>query len=105
VIVTSADGGGTRDLKVGDTLVVELPETPSSGYRWALERLDEARLVLVDSAFRSGDDRPGAAGVATWTLKAVASGTTTVDLKRWRHWEGDRSIVERFGIRLQIQPA
>jgi predicted secreted protein len=42
--------------------------------------------------------------VKTWRLRARARGRTRVELKRWRHWEGDQSIVERFGITLDIKP-
>jgi len=92
-------------MKVGDSLVLELAENPSSGYRWAFERLDESRVLVVDAGFRSAGDQPGAGGVATWTLQAAAPGKTTVRLKRWRHWEGDRSIVERFALNLDVAPA
>lgn len=105
VIVTIADTGGTRAMKVGDSLVLELPENPSSGYRWTLEGIDEPRVLVVDAGFRSASDQPGAGGVATWTLQATAPGKTTVRLKRWRHWEGDSSIVERFAVTLDITPA
>jgi hypothetical protein len=36
---------------------------------------------------------------------ARASGRTRLALKRWRHWEGDASIVERFAVTLDIKPA
>lgn len=105
MIVTRADAGATFSLKVGETLVLELPEMPSSGYRWSFDRLDETRVVVVHSAYRGKDDRAGAGGVATWTLRASAPGKALVKLKRWRQWEGDRSIVERFSAHLDIGPA
>lgn len=30
--------------------------------------------------------------------------STRVRLKRWRHWEGDKSVVERCAITLDIKP-
>jgi inhibitor of cysteine peptidase len=43
--------------------------------------------------------------VKTWTLRARAPGRTRVGLKRWRHWEGDKSVVERFAVTLDIKPS
>lgn len=40
-----------------------------------------------------------------WTLRARASSRTRVGLKRWRHWEGDKLVVERFAITLQVKLA
>jgi hypothetical protein len=37
-------------------------------------------------------------------MRATAPGTTTVKLKRWREWEGERSVVERYEITLEISP-
>jgi inhibitor of cysteine peptidase len=97
--------GATLALRVGESLLLQLPENPTSGYRWAFARLDDTRLTVDDAAYRSDDPRPGTGGVATWTLRARAPGQPQVELKRWRPWEGDRSIVERFSITLDIKPA
>jgi hypothetical protein len=35
---------------------------------------------------------------------ARTPGRTRLALKRWRHWEGDTSIVERFSVTLDIKP-
>jgi hypothetical protein len=37
-------------------------------------------------------------------LVARGPGRTRLGLKRWRHWEGDASIVERFAVTLDIKP-
>jgi predicted secreted protein len=39
----------------------------------------------------------------TWKLVARRPGRTRVALKRWRHWEGDASIAERFAVTLDIK--
>ena len=103
--VGAEQNGATLRMKVGGSFVLRLPEQPTSGYRWAFTRLDATRLAAGDAAHRRRRSRPGASGVVTWTLTARAPGRVRVELKRWRPWEGDRSIVERFSVTLDIRPA
>lgn len=104
-VVTEAQNGSTVEMRPGDVLTVHLPENPTSGYRWAVDQLDETRVEAEASGYRGEDDRPGTGGLATWTLRAKKPGTTGASLKLWRHWEGDRSVVQRFSITLDIKPA
>ena len=103
--VTEAQNGSTVAMAVGDVLEIHLPENPTSGYRWALDEVDETRVAAGSPSYRGEDDRPGSGGMATWTLRAKAPGTTRVTLKHWRHWEGDRSVVQRFAVTLHVKPA
>ena len=95
------------NAKVGDVLLVRLHENASTGYRWALDALDEAKLELVKSEYlREGAAKKvvvGSASGMTWTLKAKAKGTTQVKLKLWRSFEGDKSIQQRFTVTLKIR--
>jgi len=105
LVLTEAQNGSTVTMKVGDMLEVHLPENPTSGYRWAVDKLDETRVESQGSGYRGEDDRPGSGGMATWTFRAKAPGTTSVVLKHWRHWEDDRSVTQRFAVTLDVKPA
>ncbi|WP_395666337.1 protease inhibitor I42 family protein [Methylocella sp.] len=104
-IVNEADDGGTILARVGERFALRLPENPSTGYGWALETVDPARLEVEEGPFRAQAGRLGAGGEATWTVTARAPGTTTLGLKYWRPWEGDASVVRRFGATFRIAPA
>jgi inhibitor of cysteine peptidase len=86
---------------VGDTVELRLPENPSTGYRWAIDALDETHVAIGETGFHGRTD-VGGGGEAYWRLRAVGAGQTAITLKRWRPFEGDRSIVERFAITLRI---
>jgi inhibitor of cysteine peptidase len=104
LVISSSQNGQTVSIDVGDIMELRLPENASTGYRWALDALDAARVTIVETGFR---DRGGvgSGGDAYWRLRATGHGNTAVNLKRWRPFEGDRSIVERFAITLQIRSA
>lgn len=43
--------------------------------------------------------------MAAWlpTLSVAAAGTTAIALKRWRPWEGDASILNRFTVTVDVR--
>jgi len=104
VVVTKAQHGRVLAVKVGDSISVQLAENPTTGYAWALDAIDATLLEVGVPAYRGVDADLGSGGVKTWTLRARAPGRARVGLKRWRHWEGDESIVERLAITLDIKP-
>lgn len=103
VAVTPGDNGRVVAVKVGDTVSVRLPENPTTGYSWAIDAIDAKRLEADAPAYQGEGAGLGTGGVKTWRLVARASGRTRLALKRWRHWEGDASIVERFAVTLDIK--
>ncbi len=102
--LTSANNGGTFELRVGHEVVIRLPENPSTGYRWAVEMVDATLVKIEEEEFVPASKMVGGGGEAQWLLKAEAPGETAVKFKRWRHWEGERSVTERYEITLRIVP-
>jgi predicted secreted protein len=103
VTLTQADDGRSVDVDQGDEVVIELPENPITGYRWAVVPTHEPLLSLVrtDSALVSGGI--GAPSVRAFTFKANVSGSAQIELKNWREWEGDSSVRSRFTVSVHIQ--
>ena len=103
-ILTSADNGRTIELHVGGEAALRLPENPSTGYRWAVDAADPNLVQIEERGRLATSDKIGAGGEAQWLIKAIAPGATEIKLKRWRQWEGERSVVERFEIKLRVAP-
>ena len=100
------DSGATRSAAVGDIVSVRLAETATSGFRWTVDYVDDHVLrpagdaVALDAA----DDR-GAPGERTLQFEVVGHGLGDLRLKRWRDWQGDDSVVERFAVTVDARPA
>src|SRR5262249_52860018 len=92
------DGRGVRG-RVGEVIELRLRENASTGYRWAFDGLDE-RVVRASAGDMIVRPRAvGSGGEVRWLLTAAAPATTTVRLKLWRQWEGDRSVQKRFAVK------
>ena len=92
-----SDHDKTAVLAIGERIEIDLAENPTTGYRWAVNKLDKAILDLENSTIELDSAlRAGSGGRRKLVFAARASGRTTIELKLWREWEGDASIRERF---------
>jgi inhibitor of cysteine peptidase len=101
--LTEADNGKDVDAHVGDTIVLRLPENPTTGYRWAFDDLDTAAVGAQEGDHTRSSEAVGSGGEKTWSLTPTAPGATPVKLKLWRHWEGDSSVKKRFSVTLSVK--
>lgn len=102
--LTQANTGKTYKVNPGDVIVIQLKENPTTGYRWAIDKSDDAILAFQSSDFAV---TPGAGigggGTRTFTFKADKPGTVHLELKQWRSWVGDSSIIGHYDVTIQVQ--
>jgi inhibitor of cysteine peptidase len=103
VTLTQADNGKSVEVKLGDTIVIELDENPTTGFRWAMDQTYDQIVTIVRDDYTTTDSGIGGGGRRTFTLKATHSGTVQFQLKLWRTWEGESSILERFTVTIQVR--
>ena len=99
--VDEAQAGSSLTLAEGELLTIRLKENASTGYRWAVEQ--PGGLSWEDGG--SGvPGLPGGAGIHEFRVRADRLGRHDICLKHWRDWDGERSIIARFPLTLQVQP-
>ena len=90
-------------LRAGDDVVIILPESPTTGFRWAIDSLDRQLLRPQDDEFLvSPDSGVGGGGERKLTFVAQQSGGTHIILKLCRDWIGDSSTIRRFDVQIRI---
>ncbi|MEB3318910.1 MAG: protease inhibitor I42 family protein [Cyanobacteriota bacterium] len=110
-VLTAADNGASLHLSPGSTGELRLPETPTTGYRWTLDSAP-SNLVIGEGVFTASGEGTlpppqsalGGSGERRWVIQAKTAGRATLTLQRWRDWEGESSVVERYGVTLTISP-
>jgi inhibitor of cysteine peptidase len=103
--LTRSDHGSTIDLTVGAVVRIELPENPTTGYRWALGALDAAVVAVEHDHYRADTGGVGAGGTRTIALIATGEGTTTVSAELRRSWEAPDQAIDRFSVVVIVAPA
>jgi inhibitor of cysteine peptidase len=102
-ILTAGDNGATLDVRQGDEIVIQLPDNPTTGFRWAIDATRNDILQFRDAAFApASSSGVGSGGIRAFTFIATAVGTVCLRLKLWREWEGDASIIDRFAVTIHI---
>ena len=102
--LTEADNGKTIDLPPRTELLILLPENPSTGYVWGPDMQDSEQIQLLNSEYVPGDGlAPGRGGQHAFRFALRQPGTSLLRLKRWRPWEGDKSVLERFEVTLRVR--
>ena len=86
---------------MGDEIVVRVPETAATGYRWHVER-SEGLVEQGDSYDVGANAPPGAGGIREFRFRATAPTTARLELKHWREWEGEKSVTERLSAEITV---
>jgi inhibitor of cysteine peptidase len=98
------DNGKTIELKVGDTMEIALQGNPTTGYQWQVESFDTAVLEAVgDPEYTPDTDAIGSGGVFVFHFKALATGTTPLQLEYLRVWDTSVPPVELFTLNVVIE--
>lgn len=104
LILTRTDHNRSAEIRVGERLVVRLPENPSTGYTWAIDETDR-RLLALDSTDYAAPTEGfvGARGQRTFAFTARQPGEVALKFKYWRFWEGDASTTDHYAITVLIR--
>ena len=93
--------GRQIDVPVGESLLINLKENPTTGYTWHLSGNPEPHLVLEETTFTPADaNRPGQPGIHRWQLKGHESGTAKLDFEYKRSWENSSDRKLAFTIQV-----
>jgi len=96
--LTRNDNDKTVEAKVGEPVVIELPENPTTGYRWILDVKEETGIASTsDSIYaKATESGVGSAGTRTFIVKLESSGSATVNARLRRQWEPENTAIDEF---------
>ena len=101
ILLTEADSGRSIAARVGDEIVVELPENPTTGYRWEVagaDGLDPTADGYLAAEPVPPDAAPafGRGSLRERRCRVRGPGVARLELKHWQAWEGEGSVARRF---------
>jgi inhibitor of cysteine peptidase len=98
--ITKTDSGTQLDLRVGETLELQLPESPTTGYRWQMRSVGGPALELTDDSFSPASMGVGASGVRRWRFRAALAGAARLELEHRRGWE--HHAIDAFNATIRV---
>ena len=94
------------ELFKDDQVVIRLVSNASTGFSWNENATIADGSVLQQLKHEdkgAASEKIGAAGAEEWTLRALKSGTTTVQLEYSRPWEGGEKDVWTFELTVTVK--
>ncbi|MFP4655465.1 MAG: protease inhibitor I42 family protein [Methanohalobium sp.] len=104
ISITINDSNKTINAEIGDFLILELEENPTTGFQWELNSTDG--LVLVNDTYipdKDGEDKVGVGGTHTWTFKVSDTGNQQIRGVYKRPWENVNGDGKRFNLNIEVQ--
>ncbi len=101
VTLTEADNGKAVAVHVGDEVVVRLRENPTTGYRWQVERADDALQPEADSFELAPHPQVGSGGMRSFRFRVSAGGRRRLAIDHRQAWD-ESSVIDRFRVDLDV---
>lgn len=104
LLILEKDNGRTIEIPAGTSFRIRLPENASTGYQWVVDHHDKEYLEVVSMEPHYEAKAIGSGGEVEFVIKGKKAGSGEIELKKWRSWEGDASVIERFRLRVNVLP-
>lgn len=103
VTLGSEQHGQSVPASVGDVVVVRLPENPTTGFRWQVDRLDEGTVEQVEDTYDGGPSAAvGGGGTRALAFRVKAPAPTVIELEYRRPWEDRGTGSDRWRVELVV---
>ena len=102
VKLTEADAVSTVRLHVGDRLRIDLPTSPSTGFRWGARTVDASHLQALGRDVRPDSHHLDAAGSQVFVWRAVSPGASQVGLE-YRRQSDDRTVAPAKTVAIAVE--
>ena len=101
----------TLVLKQGQVFQVTLAANHTTGYRWMLAKVPDAKVIkLVTNNYQpdkarqpDGKTLVGVGGHEVWTFQAMGPGRAMIVLNYVRPWEKDKKPAKSRGLEVEVR--
>ncbi|MCK5120616.1 MAG: protease inhibitor I42 family protein [Methylococcales bacterium] len=100
IILTEAQNGNLVSATIDDSIILKLPENPTTGYRWELQTSDN--LVKVADDFVSALDGIGAGGERRLHFLVQTIGVARIEAVLRRNWEASIAPQRSFNVLIEV---
>jgi inhibitor of cysteine peptidase len=96
-MLTIDDTCKSQNVKVGESIIIRLPENPTTGFNWEIKDFDKEILELAEAQYHANEGtKIGGGGTKTFKFKSKSLGSTRVKLILKRISEPDNSAIQHF---------
>jgi inhibitor of cysteine peptidase len=96
-----SDSGRAIAVAKSQSIVIELPENPSTGYVWILSSVGSFKTVA--DTFLPAGGSVGATGKHVFELRCDAAGQFDLVMVHQRSWETADKALEKFSLKVDVR--
>lgn len=98
--LTKNDNGKTAEAQVGESVVIELPENPTTGYIWTFEVKEGTGVAYLSNSgyVAANNSGMGGGGMRRFIVNVQSHGIAKIDIKLRHPWEPESTAVDRFDV-------
>ena len=90
-------------VQVGDIIIIKLKENPTTGYSWQMKFTNTDVIEVQENKYIAPNTNlVGAGGERKCLLKALKTGTATIEGEYLRPWEKNIPPVQRFCCKITV---
>ena len=98
----SGDGNSQLAVHKGDTIEIQLEETPTAGYSWDIDKMDANLFELQSSDYKMYTEGGiGGSGMRTMIFLVEGKGNGKIRLKNFQRWSGD--VYRKFELSVNAE--
>ncbi len=102
-ILSEEDDGKEVEVPVGTRVRIDLPENPTTGYRWSLGNFkNEALALKSDEYVPNHSSSMGGGGIRQFCFEGISPGKSKLCLKNMRAWQGEEAAVKTFTVTVAV---
>jgi inhibitor of cysteine peptidase len=103
--ISDSETSASRTLSRDEELVVQLPENPTTGYRWQVTQSGTAELGLVENRFVHGSAMadPGRGGYRLVRFVGGQPGAVSVEAVLRREWDPPGTVLQKRVFAIAVQ--
>lgn len=103
VVLTDADNNESVAVAEGDTVIVRLASTPSTGYSWTIAENVDLILKPEGERYVRGASRPGASGVQEFTFSVIGAGEVPLKMLYQRPWQRSTQAAQAWQVLIEAK--
>jgi inhibitor of cysteine peptidase len=101
--LSELDAGTPKVVEHDDDVLLTLPETPSTGYRWTVQASHPDVASVEEGRRGATTARPGKTGTREFPIRGKRKGSVILTAKLWRSWEGEGSAIRQLNFPIEFQ--
>lgn len=91
------DNGSKISIADGDTIIIELPENPTTGYMWIIKNSKTEQITEKSNSYTSTSTGIGSGGTRIFEFIVKTGGGESIILDNVQRWNND--IYQTFQLR------